>query len=184
MAQTPQTSNSREAIDPVVAVHDTHAGAEATVRQLGDAGFDLKKLSIIGKNFQMEEHPVGVYTVGDRITTWAGVGSAWGALWGLLFGPAIFIVPTVGVVASVGPIAAAIVAALEGAVVGGGVSALVGALASLGLSREEAIRYEADIRADRFLVIVHGTRDEIARARGILAARIANAAVFGAVAAA
>ncbi len=156
--------------DPVIAVHDTHAGAESTVKALSHAGFDMTKLSIVGKGYQTEEHALGFYTTGDRIRAWGGAGGFWGAVWGLLVGPAVFVIPPVGVVAVAGPIVLALIGALEGAVVVGGISALCGALASLGMSAEKAIKYEADIVADRFLVIVHGDEDDVSKARAILAA--------------
>ena len=59
----------------------------------------------------------------------------------------------------------------------GGVSALCAALVSLGMPHDQAIKYEADIAADRFLVIVHGTQEDVARARDILAAADAGHAL-------
>ncbi len=155
--------------DPVVAVHELHTAAEASVRSLSLAGFDMKKLSIIGKGYHTEEHALGFYTIGDRVKTWGGIGGFWGAIWGLLAGPAVFLIPAVGIVAVAGPFGLALVAALEGAVVVGGLSALAAALVGLGLSKNLAIKYEADVKADRFLVIVHGSADDISRARAILA---------------
>ena len=161
------TQDTRPNADPVIAVFDTHAAAEATIKALSRAGLDMKKLSIIGKGYQMEEHALGFYTVGDRIKTWGGIGSFWGAIWGLLVGPAVFLLPPVGLVAAAGPFTLALVAALEGAAVVGGLSALGAALSSLGMSNNQAIKYEADIKADRFLVIVHGSMEDIARARAV-----------------
>ncbi|HEY9223528.1 MAG TPA: general stress protein [Variovorax sp.] len=163
------TTSPVVAPDPVVAVCDTHAAAEDAIRALSMAGFDMKKLSIVGKGYHSEEHAVGFYTAGERIRTWGGIGSFWGAIWGLLAGPAIFFIPSVGLVAAGGPFGMALVAALEGAVLVGGLTALGAALSSLGLGDKKVIKYEADIKADRFLVIVHGGTDDIAHARALLA---------------
>ena len=156
--------------DPVIAVHDTHAAAESTIKALSRAGFDMKKLSIIGKGYHTEEHPLGFYTTGDRVKAWGGIGSFWGGIWGLLTAPAVFVLPPIGLVATAGPLVVALIAALEGAVVVGGLSALGAALYGLGMSKDRAIKYEADVKADRFLVIVHGTADDIAKARAVLKA--------------
>ena len=43
----------------VVAVYNTHAEAEAGVKELQKGGFDAKKLSIVGKDYHTEEHVVG-----------------------------------------------------------------------------------------------------------------------------
>jgi hypothetical protein len=156
--------------DPVVAVHAAHSGAEAAVKALGQGGFDLTKVSIVGKGYHTEEHALGFYTLGDRMRAWGASGGFWGAVWGLLLGSAVFVMPPLGVVAAAGPITLLLVAALESAVVVGGVSALCAALVSLGMPHDQAIRYEAEVAADRFLVIVHGAPEDVARARAILAA--------------
>ncbi|HLO19164.1 MAG TPA: hypothetical protein VK192_01560, partial [Sphingomicrobium sp.] len=38
------------------------------------SGFDMKKLSIVGKDYHTEEHVVGYYNVGDRMKVWANWG--------------------------------------------------------------------------------------------------------------
>src|ERR1700742_2436435 len=43
----------------VVAVFETHPGAEGAVKELEKAGFDMKKLSVVGKDYHTEEHVVG-----------------------------------------------------------------------------------------------------------------------------
>ena len=58
--------------------------------------------------------------------------------------------------------------ALEGAVLVGGLSALGAGLVGLGLTKEEAIKYERDLKADRYLLFVHGTEAEADAARALL----------------
>ena len=43
----------------VVATFDTHLQAEQGVKELQKSGFDMKKLSIIGRGYHSEEHPLG-----------------------------------------------------------------------------------------------------------------------------
>jgi hypothetical protein len=64
----------------VVATFDTHQQAEQGVKELQKSGFDMNKLSIIGRGYHSEEHPLGFYTSGDRIRTWGGIGAFWGGL--------------------------------------------------------------------------------------------------------
>lgn len=80
----------------VVAVYDTHADAEAAVRDLEKAGFDMTKLSIVGKDYHTEEDVTGYYTTGDRMRSWGTSGAFWGGIWGLLFGSAFFLIPGLG----------------------------------------------------------------------------------------
>src|SRR6202050_3098481 len=100
-----------------IAMFDEHTQAESAVKHLQQAGFDMKKLSIVGKGYQTEENVVGYYTTGKRMEHWGKNGAFWGGLWGLLFGSAVFIVPGVGPFLAAGPIVSMIVGALEGAVV-------------------------------------------------------------------
>ena len=83
--------------DSIVAIYPSHPAAEATVRELRRSGFDMKKLSIIGRDYHTDERVAGYYNTRDRMKYWGGVGAFWGWIWGLLFGSAFFLVP--GVVA-------------------------------------------------------------------------------------
>ena len=49
----------------VVGVYNTHPDAEAAVKELQRSGFDMKKLSIVGKDYHTEEHVIGYYNAGD-----------------------------------------------------------------------------------------------------------------------
>ncbi len=152
----------------VVAVYNSHAEAESAVQQLQRAGFDMKKLSIIGKDYHTEEHVVGYFNSGDRMKYWGKLGAFWGGIWGLLFGAAFFAVPGIGPVLVAGPLVAWIVGALEGAVVVGGLSAIGAGLYSIGIPKDSVLRYETALKADKFVMIAHGTADEVAKARDII----------------
>ena len=92
-------------------VFNTHIEAEEAIKLLNKSGFDVHKLSLVGKGYHSEEHPTGFYTAGDRIKSWGGTGAFWGGVWGLLFGPAVFFLPGLGLVAMAGPFVAALVSA-------------------------------------------------------------------------
>jgi 2,4-dienoyl-CoA reductase-like NADH-dependent reductase (Old Yellow Enzyme family) len=51
----------------VVSIFNTHTEAEEAIRELQRSGFDMKKLSIVGKDYHAEEHVVGYYNTGDRV---------------------------------------------------------------------------------------------------------------------
>ena len=104
----------------VVAVFRSHEQAEEAIRELQQGGFDMKKLSIVARDYHTEEHVVGYYTTGDRMIYWGKMGALWGGFWGLLFGSAFFWVPGVGQLLVAGPLVMWIVGALEEAVVIGG----------------------------------------------------------------
>jgi hypothetical protein len=69
------------------------------------------------------------------------------------------------------------VGALEGAVAGGGVGILAAALYSLGIPHDSCLQYETAVQSNRFLVITHGTGDEVSNARSILQTAGAQVAV-------
>ena len=167
---TPESSGSVAPVPgAVVAVYRTHADAEQGVRALEAAGFDMKALSIVGKDYTTAEGVVGYYTAGERMKVWGKAGAFWGGLWGLLFGSALFVVPGVGPLFVAGPLVAWMVGALEGAVVVGGLSVVGAGLASLGIPKNSIITYETAIKAGRFVLIAHGTPAQVERARGTLA---------------
>jgi hypothetical protein len=149
----------------IVAVYNDHVQAEQAVEQLKRAGFDMTKLSIVGKDYHTEENVVGYYNAGCRMKHWCKMGAFWGGVWGLLFGAAFFFVPGIGPVLVAGPVAAWIVAALEGAVVVGGLSAIGAGLYSIGIPKDSILRYEVALKADKFLLIAHGTADDVAKAK-------------------
>src|SRR5580700_9339537 len=152
----------------VVAVYETHAGAEDAIKELQRAGIDLKTLSIVGKDTHTDEHVVGYYNTGDRMKYWGKTGAFWGGFWGLLFGSAFFAIPGIGPVLAAGPVVAWIVGALEGAVIVGGVSALGAGLYGIGIPKDSIIQYELAIKTDKFLLMVHGTIPEVEKARDII----------------
>jgi uncharacterized membrane protein len=77
----------------VVAIFKTHTGAESAVKELQQEGFDMKNLSIVGKDYHTDENVVGYYNTGDRMKYWGKLGAFWGGFWGLLFGSAFFVSP-------------------------------------------------------------------------------------------
>ncbi len=148
-----------------VAVFHTHEKAEQAIRTLQKEGFDIKKLSIIGKDYHTEEHAVGYYNTDDRMMAWGQNGAFWGGLWGMLFGSAFFLLPGVGPVLVAGPLVATIVSTLEGAALIGGISVLGGALASIGIPDNTVVQYEADLKMGKYLVLFHGSNDEVQNAK-------------------
>jgi hypothetical protein len=155
--------------ESVIAVFGDHQEADAAVKKLVSAGMAVVNLSIVGKGYHSEEKVVGFYNVGNRITFWGKRGVLWGSLWGLFIGGVSLTIPGVGQIMVLGYLAAIVVSAVEGAVIVGGLTALGAALYSVGIPRDSVVQYEQAVKADGFLVIVHGAVEELARARAILA---------------
>jgi uncharacterized membrane protein len=156
------------AMNSVVAIYDTHQQAEAAIKELQEAGVDMKSLSIAGKDTHADEHVVGYYNAGDRMQYWGKMGAFWGGFWGLLFGAGMFAIPGIGPVLVAGPLVAWIVAGLEGAAVFGGVSAVGAGLYSIGIPKDSVIKYDVAMKTDKFLLVVHGTPEAVETAKTII----------------
>ena len=154
--------------DTIVATFDSHGSAEKAIKMLSADGFDIKHLSIVGKGYRTDEHVVGFYNIDDRIKFWGANGAFWGGLWGLLTGGVFITLPLFGPVLVLGYLATMVISAVEGAVVVGGVSALSAALVSIGIPKNSIITYETAIKADKFLVMAHGSNADVERAKTIL----------------
>lgn len=128
----------------------------------------MKNLSIVGRDYHTDEHVLGYYNTGDRVKYWGSQGAFWGSIWGWLFGSAFFLIPGVGPLLFAGPVVGWIVGALEGAVIGGGLSALGACLFSLGIPKNSILLYETALRSGKFVVIAHGTAEEAAQARKVI----------------
>ncbi len=152
----------------VVAIYDTHEQAEQAVKCLQEARIDMKTLSIAAKDQHTDEHVVGYYNTGERMEHWGKAGAFWGGFWGLLFGAGMFAIPGIGPILVAGPLVAWIVAGLEGAVVVGGVGAIGGGLASIGIPKDSILQYELALKTDKFLLIVHGSPDAVNKANDII----------------
>jgi uncharacterized membrane protein len=162
-------SQAQTAVDShVVAVYPDHPSAEEAVRRLVKEGFAMKDVSIVGRDFQVEEEPIGFLSTGDFAKVGAGVGAWVGGLFGLFVGAAFLILPGVGPVIVAGPLAAALLGGIEGALAGAALGALSGALVGLGIPKDQALKYESQVKAGKFLVIVKGAPEQVERARAIL----------------
>ena len=143
----------------VVAIYDTHEQAEHAIKELQEAGVDIKSLSIAARDTHTDEHVVGYYNAGDRMMYWGKMGAFWGGFWGLLFGSAAFAIPGLGPILVAGPLVGWIIAGLEGAA----------GMVSIGIPKDSVLKYEVALKTDKFLLIVHSSADEVAKAKEIIA---------------
>jgi hypothetical protein len=99
-----------------------------------------------------------------------------------VFAPAFFFIPGIGPILTGGLIGSFLMGTIEGAAVGAavvdGTTALAAAaLAGMGIAKDSVIRYEADLKANKFLLIASGNAAEVDQARAILAERGGHAKV-------
>jgi hypothetical protein len=152
----------------IARVYDRPDEAESVVTSLQAAGFDMRKVSVVGKEDLGSRQVFGYYREGGRIKVWGKSEKFWGPLLETLDGWAFFSVPGIGPVVVAGPLAGWMVATLSNAVIFGGLTALGTGLYSIGISQDEVLRCEGSLREGRYLVLVHGTVSEVRAAKEIL----------------
>lgn len=162
----------------LIAVYNNDATAQHVVEQLIDRGFPMDRLSVLGRINASGDDVLGIYHpgAGQRMKVWAKQGAFWGALWGLLAGAAgMFILPPLGPVLAAGPIAEALVGALEGAAIAGAamtgaaaVTQLATALHRVGIPEEKLEHLHHVIEEGHYIVLLHETAGQTDRWRPLL----------------
>lgn len=152
----------------VVAIYNHVDLAEKAVKSLIEKGYPAKQLSIVAQDLTSEEKIHGFVTAGDVAKTGAGTGAWVGGLFGLLVGAGFFWVPAVGPVMVIGSLASMLLGGVEGAAVGAASGGLLGALVGWGVSHQHVLKYEQEIKGGKYLVIAHGTEEEVDRAKALL----------------
>ena len=156
-------------MDAVIAVFAHHSAADVAVRRLVAAGCDKAKLSVVGRGCHTADAAVAIASKGEVVRFWGPRGEFWGGLWGIFFGGLFLTFPGMGIVIVLGYLAATTMLAVEDETVADGFG-IRGLLAGLGVTPDAAVRYEAAVEADGFLVVAHGSPEEVAHAVKVLAA--------------
>lgn len=153
----------------LVGIYEASITAEEAVMELQQRGFDMTQVSIAGRDDHAEEKIVGYYTTEEGVSYWGKMGAFWARLRGWWrAGTAFFVIPGIGPTLVAGPLVVCVVSALEGAFVVEGMSVIGATFYSLGIPKDTALRMEAALKSDKFLVIMHGTASEVGDARKLL----------------
>lgn len=148
----------------VVGVYDDMRQAEQAIDRMLDAGLAKDNVSIIGQGLQSEARLNGFVTTGDVAKGAAKLGAWVGGLFGLLTGVAVLFVPGVGPIVALGPLAGAVMGAAETAAASG----ILGTIFGYFMSKQHIPKFEAHLRAGRYIVAVHGTPEQVRQATEIL----------------
>jgi hypothetical protein len=150
---------TKTAQNSTIGVYATNDEALVALKKLKDAGYSDDTVSVIGKGVKQVNEVHGWVPEGSK----AGHYGAWGAFWGALSGWLLlgFVwIPGIGWIAAAGWLASMLV--------GAGIGAGLGALTGLAVPDDEIPVYESELKADRYLVIVHGDETSVERAHAIL----------------
>ncbi|WP_206832526.1 general stress protein [Alicyclobacillus fructus] len=146
--------------DHVAATYAEYADAERAVQMLLERGIPAEHISLVGKNFSIEDRPLGFTTIRGVAKEGSKFGALWGGILGLLLGFTVFFAPVTGPLLLFGPIAYALTSAVEGALFGG----IAGLLVGWGLKHEKAVQFERSVREGEYLVMVSGPGDLVTKA--------------------
>jgi uncharacterized membrane protein len=141
--------------------------AEDAVRALDQGGFPIEQISVVAQDLQSEKQVHGYVTAGDLAKGGATTGAWMGGLFGLLVGAAFIWVPGFGPLLVAGPLAAMLLGGIEGALAGAAGGGVMGALMGWGVSNKHILKYEEHVKGGKYLVIAHGTNDQVMQAREI-----------------
>jgi hypothetical protein len=152
----------------ILAVFDLPERAEAAVAALQGAGFDMQRLSIVGRDAHSGEHLLGCAAVGDRIRFWGRLGPTWDRLAQRVVGAAVAFVPFIGYVVMLGAVVDWLVddqprhGAVEGA------TPLWRLLARLGIASRDGTALESALRECDIVLMMSGSVADIDEARDVL----------------
>jgi len=147
-----------------IGVYNTHAEAVNALKELQNAGYPTKNVSILGK-VNEEDVNRDSFTSNEKVAG-AEVGSTvlLGSTLGILTGIGVFAIPGFGFLYGAGALIGAI-AGFDIGLLGGGV---ISALTLSGVKDDHSKEYETAIKSGKFLLIAQGSEEEVNRAKDIL----------------
>jgi len=150
-----------------VAIYDSMSKVEEAVRMLDQGGFSTAQVSILARGLERENEYEYV-SVSEAAKRGAIIGAGIGGLFGLLVDAASVGVPGFGPFLVAGPLAAALLGGLEGAVVGAVGAGLLDKMLGQDIPAQYCLKYAEQLRSRKFLVIIQGSAEEIDTAHHIL----------------
>lgn len=141
---------------------------QKAVVNLEKFGFNIKRISVIGKAYGEKQELAAYYEQGDSLRCWGKQSNFWNRLCTLIRDWVLFSCPSTGALLVIGPISLWIVAVLDNSAIFGGLSVLGATLYSMGLAKDSVQDYEEALRKGSYLLIVHGPSQEVMQAKRIL----------------
>lgn len=149
-------------MDATVGVYNNHDKAVEAILRLKDSGYPISKLTLMGlmneEKVDTERH---VTETNPLKPAGLGAGALIGTTLGVLTGLGVFAIPGVGFLFGAGALAGAIGGFDFGLIAGG----LAAVLTTLGMKDDIAKRYHDALAAGKFLVVAHGSKEDIAKAK-------------------
>jgi len=141
-AATTNTTNTQKNNQTIIGVFESRSSAEKAVQTLRQQGFSNEEINIISKKQSQDD----TGEVDDDIMDGTLTGGTIGGIGGLLLGAGALMIPGIGPILAVGPIAAAIGGAVAGGITGG--------LIDWGIPSQESQHYEQEVVHGSVLAII------------------------------
>lgn len=156
-------------VDPVVAVHDSAEQANAAIDRLGRAGFSSRMLKVVTGPLPDPGHEVAPATRPAR--EWHTSGAFLGLLWAALALAGAAVVAQHALPPGMVLLFGALVLAIQTAIVVSCLAPGEGTHASWSATAPAGNPYASELAANRTLLLVRGSRSDIALARCVLSMR-------------
>lgn len=149
-------------MNSAIGIYEDHDAALEAVAKLNDRGYPVSQLSIMGlTETEVLDNEMRVTQKSPVKVAGLGTGVALGTTVGILTGVGLFAIPGLGVLFGAGALVGAI-AGFDFGLIGGGIASV---LASVGVKDEIAEKYDRLLKAGKYLVIAHGTKEEVENAK-------------------
>lgn len=152
-------------MNTTIGIYSNHDTAVEAILKLKGSGYPVANLSLVGL---MDEEKVDdqrhVTPVNPLKPVGLGIGTVVGTTLGILTGIGIFAIPGFGFLFGAGAVAGA-VAGFDFGIIGGGIAAVV---STLGVKDDIAEKYHDALAAGKYLVVAHGSKEEVNQAKMLL----------------
>lgn len=154
--------------DSAVGIFDTFGLAQEAVQELRRSRCNIRKLSLIGRDAETDGHALICYQTLELAPREARCLMRAPGLWGMLLGAVFMWVPGLGGLVVGGPLAMEISLAIEGRAAAGDGNVVQTGLGSMGIPRESVMKYEMALRACKFVLVFHDTREQVEKTHRVL----------------
>lgn len=148
-----------ENLKTVIGFFSNRQTAEMAISDLRGQGFNNEEINLVAKE-QGTPQRNSKETYDDDIMDGTLTGSTIGGIGGLIVGSGALMLPGIGPILAVGPIAAAIGGAIAGGVAGG--------LIDWGIPAEASERYEENVKQGDILTVIRTTSSKVNSAAQVL----------------
>ncbi|MDO8412777.1 MAG: hypothetical protein Q7S51_03185 [Gallionellaceae bacterium] len=153
--------------DTLIAAFSEYQQADAVVEKIIEGGFNLKNFSLVGKGYPSRGQLIHFYKAVDRIKFWGKKGAFAGGLAGFLLGQ-LFLTGMLTLPQPYLIIINLLAWMIIGGLAIGGAMALVAVLFRLRIPKDSLMKHLSDVKADDFLLVAHGTAEEMELAKAII----------------